>query len=104
MSTLKEAATTPHDLLNELRALVAEAETLVASSLSEHSAEAIGNLRQRLAAIRKQLTEFYGDAREKVVAGARCTDATIRAHPYRSLAVAAGVGLLVGVLLGRRSK
>ena len=35
---------------------------------------------------------------------AQCTDQAIRANPYQSLAIAAGVGILVGVLIGRRSK
>jgi len=43
-------------------------------------------------------------AKKKVVAGAKYTDSTIRENPYRALAIAAGVGLLVGVLLGRRSQ
>ena len=37
-------------------------------------------------------------------AGAKYTDETIRENPYQSMAVAAGLGLLVGVLIGRRSK
>jgi ElaB/YqjD/DUF883 family membrane-anchored ribosome-binding protein len=37
-----------------------------------------------------------------VVAGARCTDATIREHPYQSLALALGVGVIAGALLSRR--
>ena len=39
----------------------------------------------------------------KVVAGARATDETIRAHPYESLAIALGVGVLLGALIRRNS-
>ncbi len=46
---------------------------------------------------------MYEGAKQRVVAGAKSTDQAIRANPYQSLAIAAGVGLLVGVLLGRRS-
>ncbi|MBL9200173.1 MAG: DUF883 family protein, partial [Opitutaceae bacterium] len=35
---------------------------------------------------------------------AKCTDSAIREHPYQALAIALGAGLLVGVLLGRRSR
>jgi ElaB/YqjD/DUF883 family membrane-anchored ribosome-binding protein len=39
---------------------------------------------------------------EKSAAGARATDRTIREHPYESLGVAFGLGLLIGVLINRR--
>ena len=39
---------------------------------------------------------------DKTVAGARATDRTIRGHPYESLGIAFGVGVLIGVLCARR--
>jgi ElaB/YqjD/DUF883 family membrane-anchored ribosome-binding protein len=39
---------------------------------------------------------------EKAIAGAKVADQTIREHPYESMGVAFGVGLLIGVLVGRR--
>ena len=58
----------------------------------------------RFLAAQERFADVYTGARKKVIAGAKYTDETIRANPYQSLAIAAGVGLLVGVLLGRRSK
>ena len=104
MKNNKDAAHTPKELLSELQALVLEAETMMADSLTEHSTEALGNLRARFGAAQERFGELYDGAKKKVVAGAKYTDETIRANPYQSLAIAAGVGLLVGVLLGRRSK
>ncbi len=98
------SAQTPSDLLEDLRSLVADAEKMMGDSLSEHSADAIGALRARFETAQERLGEFYTGARQKVVAGAKCTDEAIRANPYQSLAIALGAGLLVGVLLGRRSK
>ena len=40
---------TPKELLADLQSLVAEAQTMMTDSLSEHSADAINNLRERLA-------------------------------------------------------
>lgn len=96
-------AQTPAELLQDLRALVSEAEAMLGDSLKEHSAEAVDALRARYEATQERLAEFYAGAKKKVVAGARYTDETIREHPYQSIAIAAGVGLLVGVLLGRNS-
>lgn len=95
---------TPKDLLNDLHTLVAEAEKMMGDSLSEHSADAISALRTRFDAAHHRLNELCANARHKIVAGARCTDEAIRTHPYQSLAIAAGVGLLVGVLVGRRTR
>lgn len=39
---------------------------------------------------------------EKTAASARATDRTIRQHPYESLGIAFGVGVLIGVLINRR--
>lgn len=101
---IESTAQQPQDLLNDLHALVAEAERMVSNAATETSDDAISALRQRFESARERLADFYADARQKVVAGARSADEAIRANPYQSLAVALGAGLLVGVLLGRRSR
>ena len=98
------AAQTPKDLLNDLHALVAEAEKMMGESPTEHNGDAVGALRTRFTAAQERLSDLYTGARKQIVAGAKSTDAAIRANPYQSLVIAAGVGLLVGVLVGRRSK
>jgi ElaB/YqjD/DUF883 family membrane-anchored ribosome-binding protein len=62
------------------------------------------SLRARYENMQERITDFYATAKKRVVAGAKYTDTTIRENPYQALAVAAGLGLLVGVLLGRRSR
>jgi len=104
MKSNQDTAHTPKELLNDLQALVVEAEAMMGNSVSEHSSEAVENLRTRFSAAQERLGELYEGAKKRVVAGARCTDESIRANPYQSIAIAAGVGLLVGVLVGRRSK
>jgi ElaB/YqjD/DUF883 family membrane-anchored ribosome-binding protein len=94
---------TPADLLNDLRTLVIEAEKMMESSVSEHTGDAMESLRTRYAAAQERFGEFYTTAKKNVTAGAKYTDETIRANPYQSIAIAAGVGLLVGVLVGRSS-
>jgi ElaB/YqjD/DUF883 family membrane-anchored ribosome-binding protein len=104
MKNTKDTTHTPKELLAELQALVTEAETMMADSLSEHSSEAFGNLRERFGAAQERFADLYAGARKKVAAGAKYTDAAIRENPYQSIAVALGVGVLLGVLVGRRSK
>jgi ElaB/YqjD/DUF883 family membrane-anchored ribosome-binding protein len=99
-----DTAQTPKELLNDLHTLVAEAEKMIGDSVTEHTADAVSALRARFDAAHERAAELCAVTKQRVIAGAKCTDQAIRANPYQSLAIAAGVGLLVGVLLGRRSK
>jgi|SRR6478609_9563774 len=103
MKNNQATAQSPQDLVHDLQALVAEAEKMIGGSVSENSTAAMGALRVRYEAAQERLGELYENTKGRVVAGAKCTDAAIRANPYQSLAIAAGVGLLIGVLVGRRS-
>jgi ElaB/YqjD/DUF883 family membrane-anchored ribosome-binding protein len=93
----------PEQLVTHLRDLLAEAEQLVGDTAGEFVGEKAEDMRERLHHAQERLQEFYATTRDKVVAGAKTTDATIRAHPYESLAVALGVGLLIGALMRRSS-
>jgi ElaB/YqjD/DUF883 family membrane-anchored ribosome-binding protein len=104
MKNNKDTTHTPKELLHELQTLVAEAETMIASAATDASPDALDSLRSRFDAAHERFTDIYQGTKKRVVAGAKYTDEAIRANPYQSLAVAAGVGVLVGVLLGRRSK
>jgi ElaB/YqjD/DUF883 family membrane-anchored ribosome-binding protein len=104
MKNNQETAHTPKELLTELQTLAAEAEKMLVDSVSEHSSEAIDSLRARFDATQQRCAEVYAGAKKKVVAGAKRTDEAIRENPYQALAIALGVGVLLGVLVGRRSK
>lgn len=107
-------AETPEQLIEHISRLMAEAEAMVAGPHTEQMGGKLASIKERLEAARQQLTDVYGRtraqiadvydrARTNVVAGARYTDETIRSHPYQSLAVALGVGVLLGALIGRRN-
>jgi ElaB/YqjD/DUF883 family membrane-anchored ribosome-binding protein len=102
MKNNKQATQSPQEILDELHSLVADAEKMVGEAVSEHSEDAISSLRSRYEAAQERLSEVYDRTKKKVVAGAKYADETIRENPYQSVAVAAGVGLLVGLLIGRR--
>lgn len=97
-------AQSPKELLAELQTLVADAEKMIGDSAGEASEGVMDALRTRYESMQERISDLYDGARKKVVAGAKYTDNTIRENPYQAMAVAAGLGLLVGVLLGRRSK
>lgn len=103
-SETERTTQTPDDVLNELRSLVSEAEKIIGQAPQGgcDCDATIAALRERLEAAQERLAALYENARRKVVAGAKHADDTIRENPYQSLAVALGIGLLAGVLLGRR--
>jgi len=103
-NNIETAHHTPKELLSELKTLMGEAETMMAGSLTEHSADALSNLRARFSAAQERFGDIYEGAKKKVVAGAKYTDTTIRENPYQAMAVALGVGVILGVVIGRRTK
>lgn len=102
MSTRK-AAESPEQLVENLRALIAEAEKTLGSELAEGAEDKLASLRERFSDAREKVEHAFSVAKEKVVAGAKQTDSAIRSHPYESLAIALGVGVLLGAFL-RRNK
>jgi ElaB/YqjD/DUF883 family membrane-anchored ribosome-binding protein len=104
MKNNKPSTHTPKELINEMQGLIVEAQGMMVDSVSEHSAEAMENLRERFAAAQERFVAVCDETKKKVIAGAKCTDAAIRENPYQSLAVALGLGVLVGVLVGRRGR
>jgi ElaB/YqjD/DUF883 family membrane-anchored ribosome-binding protein len=64
--------------------------------------EKVEQARQALKAAVEKGKEAWKVMQEKAVAGAKATDEVIRENPYKSLAVAVGVGVIIGYLLRRR--
>lgn len=98
-----ESATSPEELVSNLRNLLSEAEKLVGESAGEYASDKMSALYDRLQTAQERVQELYGVARDKVAAGAQSTDRTIRAHPYESLAIALGIGVLLGAFIRRSS-
>jgi ElaB/YqjD/DUF883 family membrane-anchored ribosome-binding protein len=58
-------------------------------------------LRARLEAAIEKAKVACQNLEEKTVAAAKATDKAVREHPYQSVGIAFGVGVLVGVLVAR---
>jgi ElaB/YqjD/DUF883 family membrane-anchored ribosome-binding protein len=88
-------------LLQDLKEVVRDGEELLragAEDLSERGAAA----REKLVAALETAKETGRRLQERCVTTARATDQLIREHPYQSIGIAFGVGLLIGVLATRR--
>jgi ElaB/YqjD/DUF883 family membrane-anchored ribosome-binding protein len=57
-----------------------------------------------ITSIPASVAEAFAGARKRALAGAKSADTAIRGNPYQATAIAAGIGLLLGVLVGRRTK
>jgi ElaB/YqjD/DUF883 family membrane-anchored ribosome-binding protein len=104
MKNTKAVTHTAQHLRDELKTLVGEAQAMITDTVSDYSADTLENLRERFTAAQERMGDFYAGAKKKVVAGAKSTDSAIRDNPYQSMAISIGVGLLIGVLLGRRGR
>jgi len=99
---MKKHSTGHQSAAAETESLIADAQALL-SATAHVAEEKVEAARQRLTDAIEKGKETWGNVRDKAVAGAEATDQVIRENPYRSLAVALGVGALVGYLLGRRN-
>src|SRR5882762_194723 len=96
-----EERVTRQKLMQDLKVVVRDAEELMkatASDLGEKAREA----RVKLAATLEYAKANCKKLEEKTIATAKAADRVIRDHPYQSLGIAFGAGLLIGVLVNRK--
>ncbi len=87
-------------LANDLKTIARDAEDLIKATAGEVSEKA-KEARSRLMVALESAKDRCEELQEKAVAGAKATDRVIRDHPYESIGIAFGVGLLIGVLVAR---
>lgn len=88
-------------LAEDVRTLIHDAERLLEATAGDVSEKA-KDLRARLRDAVDRAKLSAADLQAQARAGARKVDEVVRQHPYESMGVAFGVGVLLGVLLNRR--
>lgn len=92
-------------LVEDLKVVVRDAEALLRAT-SAQTGEKIQEVRARaeesLKQARTRLTEVEDQAYQRAKELADSTEVYVRENPWQSLGIAAGVGILVGLLLSRR--
>jgi ElaB/YqjD/DUF883 family membrane-anchored ribosome-binding protein len=89
----------------DLAAVVRDAEALIKASAEQggaHVAEAQTKIRESLAAAKGRLLEAERIARRHGEDAVIATEEYVKRNPWQSVGIAAGVGLVLGVLLARR--
>ena len=88
-------------LLQDLKAVVQDGEELLRASVQELGER--GNAaREKLAAALEVAKETKRKIEERAVEYAKSTDELIREHPYQSIGIAFGVGMVFGIIMNRR--
>lgn len=92
-------------LVEDLKVVMRDAEALLRAT-SAQTGEKIQEVRARaeesLKQARTRLTALEDDAYRRAREVADVTEGYVRENPWQSLGIAAGVGVLVGLLLSRR--
>jgi ElaB/YqjD/DUF883 family membrane-anchored ribosome-binding protein len=88
-----------------MKAVISDAEEMLKAT-ADQTGDKIASLRariqERVQAARQRLAEAEAVLVEKTRAAARATDAYVHENPWKAVGIAAGVGFLVGFILGRR--
>ena len=83
-------------LVRDFKVVVQDAETLAKATAGDLG-DRVRDARSRLAASIEGSKASFQKLEEKAKAGWQAGDVVIREHPYQSIGVALGVGLLIGV-------
>src|SRR5438552_18656566 len=97
----EEIEVSTEKLLQDLKAVVRDGEELLKAGAEELGERGLA-ARERLTAALEVAKDTRRKLQERATAGAKATDRLVREHPYESLGVAFGVGMLLGVLINRR--
>jgi ElaB/YqjD/DUF883 family membrane-anchored ribosome-binding protein len=106
MSTVSESlVNTQEKLVSAIRSEISDAEEML-SATADQAGEKITKLRSRIENRLREAKYRLVDAEAALVAktkaAAHATDDYVHESPWTSIGIAAGLGLIVGVLLGRR--
>ncbi len=92
-------------LVNDFKVVVADAEALLKATANQ-GGEKIAELRVRteesLRAARARIAEAQSAVIAKTKEAARATDVYVHENPWKSVGTAAAVGVVIGLLIGRR--
>jgi ElaB/YqjD/DUF883 family membrane-anchored ribosome-binding protein len=92
-------------LVKDFTEVLTEADSLLKQATKE-SGEKASDLRaqveSKLRAAKLKLQDMQDDALDRAKATARATDEYVHDNPWQALGVAAALGVLIGLLIGRR--
>ena len=104
-NNVQNTTVTKEQLISDFKVVIADAEALIRATANQ-GGEAVVNLRAKaqesLAAAKVKLADAQDALIEKGKIAAQATDDYVHEKPWHAVGIAAGVGLVVGLLIGRR--
>jgi len=93
------------NLITEFKTLMADAEALIKAT-EDHPGAAISSIRNKaletLAGAKESISGIEGKFLDKAKVAAEGADDFVHRNPWEAVGVAAGLGLLIGLFIGRR--
>ena len=92
-------------LVDEMSNVLSEAEEMLkraATETGDKARDLRSQVETNLLRAKLKLQEYEGEAIDHAKAAARATDDYVHDNPWRSIGIAAAVGLLIGLLMNRR--
>lgn len=92
-------------LITDFKVVVADAEELLratASQAGDKAADLRARIQSRLSDAKVRLADAEAAIVDRAKLVGRATDDYVHDNPWRSVGVAAGIGFIVGLLIGRR--
>ena len=105
MNTENLSDVTKEQLIHDFKAVVADAEALLKAPAGQ-GGETVATIRAKveesLATAKVKMADAQAALVDKTKAAAKATDEYVHVHPWQAIGVAASVGMVVGLLIGRR--
>jgi ElaB/YqjD/DUF883 family membrane-anchored ribosome-binding protein len=105
MNTENLSDVTKDQLIHDFKAVVADAEALLKATAGQ-GGETVATIRARveesLATAKVKMADAQAALVDKTKAAAKATDEYVHVHPWQAIGVAASVGMVIGLLIGRR--
>jgi ElaB/YqjD/DUF883 family membrane-anchored ribosome-binding protein len=96
---------TKEQLYADFKTVIADAEALIRATAGQ-SGEALASARTKVEASLASAKAKMADAEAAVIArakaAAKATDVYVHENPWKSIGITAGLGVLIGFLMGRR--
>jgi ElaB/YqjD/DUF883 family membrane-anchored ribosome-binding protein len=103
--TAQDTLANKEKLVADLQRVIADAEELMVATAHQTEGKVV-ELRERinenLRLARHKLLDAEDAIKEKTREMARATDDYVHEHPWRAVGTAAGIGLVIGLLISRR--
>jgi len=96
---------TKEQLIQDFKVVVADAEALLKATAGQGGdamAEVRSKVSESLAAAKAKMSDAEAALVARTKAAAKATDAYVHGHPWQAIGIAASVGVVIGLLIGRR--